>query len=111
VEQRGIRIALTAGALLAGGLVLSGMFLGLASLFGWLFGCSVVGALWMRHQRRLLDRGGTGPLLLRNATVSIAPDAPETDPRLHRSVGYGSGHSAGALPEVPIWQRTYGGWG
>jgi hypothetical protein len=110
VEHRGIRIALIAGAVLAGGLVLSGMFLGLASLLGWLFGCSFVGALWMRHQKRLLDVRG-GPLLLRGATVVIAPDAPNADPRLERSEGYGSGHSAGAMPEVPMWQRTYGGWG
>lgn len=122
VEHRAVRIAMVAGGLLAAGLLVCwttavageltvAVLVGVSAavlcvLVGWVFGCSLVGALWIRRRRRRLDGGASGPQLLRGATVPIAPEAPDTDPRLHRSVGYAC-NSAGALPEVPIWQRTF----
>jgi hypothetical protein len=106
LEHRTIGIAFGVGAVLAAGLLACGVMAALCALLGWVFGWTVIGALWTHHQRWRLDNGPPGPRLLRGATVPIAPDAPNTDPRLERSGGYES-HTSAALSDT--WRTFWGG--
>ena len=105
-EHRAIMVAFGIGVVVTGGLVTCGVVAALCALLGWFFGWMVLGALWVHRQRRRFDHGPPGPRLLQDASISIAPDAPSTDPRLDRSEGYQSRASA-SLPDV--WRTSWGG--